>query len=121
MSGGGRYPRWRVLVDGDVVAVDRDGAIASVVTGLGGFPLSPELLLDLDGPLGLEVREWSPDLASQPCAAHQASRAARASSSLIGPSSRRSSSRNRYAAPTVGPGAMPRISMIWVPSRSGRI
>ena len=60
MSGGGRYPRWRVLVDGDLVAGDRDGAIASVVSGLGGFPLSPELLLDHDGSLGLEVREWSP-------------------------------------------------------------
>ena len=57
MSGGGRYPRWRVLVDGDRVAVDPTGVIASVAGGLGGFPLAPELLLDLDGPRGLDVRE----------------------------------------------------------------
>ena len=66
MSGGGRYPRWRVLVDGDRVAVDPAGVIASVAGGLGGFPLAPELLLDLDGPRGLDVREWSPDPIGDP-------------------------------------------------------
>ena len=38
-----------------------------------------------------------------------------------GPSSSRSSSRNGRPRPTSRPGPMPRISMIWLPSRSGRI
>ena len=49
MSDGPRYPRWRLLVDGDRVAVDPGGAIASVGSGLGGFSMAPEALVDVDG------------------------------------------------------------------------
>lgn len=60
MSESGERPTWRVLVDGDTVAVDPDGTVASVVEGLGVFPMAPEVLLDLDGPRGVEILAWSP-------------------------------------------------------------
>ena len=52
---------------------------------------------------------------------HQSSSSALARSSPIGPSSSRRSSSQEYASPTTRPGGMPRVAMIWLPSRSGRI
>ena len=61
MSGDeGRHPRWRVLVDGDRVAVDATGAIASVAEAVDGFPLAPELLVEVEGLRAVDVRGWSP-------------------------------------------------------------
>ena len=61
MTGSGRQPTWRVLVDGDRVAVDPDGTVASVADGLDGFAMAPEQLLDLDGPHPLQVLARPPD------------------------------------------------------------
>ena len=63
----------------------------------------------------------SPSRFRPPAAAHQRSNSRGASSCASGPWSRRSSLRKRHALPTTGPGGIPRISMIALPSRSGRI
>ena len=54
-----RYARWRVLVDGDRVAVDPSGSVAALAAEdvAGGFPVAPEQLLARDeGPTVLDVR-----------------------------------------------------------------